>query len=94
MSLKGEVLATYTHTIWSGISGVTCVGDGQVLVCNGIRNTVDVVGNDGEDIVTLLDSTHGIDQPRSICYSPSQAALYVSINIPGKPISVFKLSMR
>ena len=75
MSLKGEVLDTYTHTNWSGIAGVTCVEDGQVLVCNGIRNTVDVVGSDGKDIVTLLNSTRGIDQPRSICYSPSQATL-------------------
>ena len=50
---------------------------------------MDVMSDDGKDIVTLLDSTHGIVYPRALCYCPSQATLYVS-NIDGKTISVFQ----
>ena len=92
LSVKGKILGTYKHKNWCHIFGLTCVGEGQVLVCNGIGNTVDVVSDDGKDIVTLLDSTHGIEKPRALCYCPSQATLYVSSGISGKPISVFKLS--
>ena len=90
LSMKGKILGTYKHKNWRGINGLTCVGEGQVLVCNRVGNTVDVVSDDGKDIVTLLDSTHGIKGPRALCYCPSQATLYVSSNIWGKPISVFQ----
>ena len=90
LSMKGKILGTYKHKNWSDILGLTCVGEGQVLVCDCGRDTVDVVSDDGKDIVTLLDSTHGIERPRALCYCPSQATLYVSSNIWGKPISVFQ----
>ena len=53
---------------------------------------MDVVSDDGKDIVILIDSTHGIEGSRALCYCPSQATLYVSSDIDGKPIWVFKLS--
>ena len=90
LSVKGKILGTYKHKNRSVIYGLTCVGEGQVLVCNYGRDTVDVMSDDGKDIVTLLDSTHGIVYPRALCYCPSQATLYVSSNIRGKPISVFQ----
>jgi len=90
LSMKGKILGTYKHKNWSDIHGLTCVGEGQVLVCNYGGDTVDVVSDDGKDIVTLLDSTHGIERPRALCYCPSQATLYVSSNFWGKPISVFQ----
>ena len=94
LSVKGEVLSTYNHKNRSRINGLTCVGEGQVLVCNFGEDTVDVVSDDGQDIVTLLDSTHGIERPQALCYCPAQAALYVSSSIDGRPVSVFKLSKK
>ena len=92
LSMKGKILGTYKHKNWSVIYGRTCVGEGQVLVCNYGGDTVDVVSDDGKDIVTLLDSTHGIKGPRALCYCPAQATLYVSKNTDINHIHVFKLS--
>ena len=91
MSLKGQVLGAYTHDNWHGILRLTFVGDGQLLVSNLFKHTVDLVSNHGKDTVTLIDSTHGLDSPRTLCYNPSEATLYVSSN-DGKPISAFKLT--
>ena len=52
LSMKGKILGTYKHKNWRGINGLTCVGEGQVLVCNYGGDTVDVVSDDGKDIVT------------------------------------------
>ena len=53
---------------------------------------MDVVSDDGKDIVTLLDSTHGIKRLQALCYCPSQATLYVSKHTDINHIHVFKLS--
>jgi len=94
LSVKGKILDTYKHKNWSFINELTCVGEGQVLVCNHGRYTVDVVSDDGKDSVTLIDRTHGIMRPQALCYSPSQATLYVGIQITGKPLWVSKLSKK
>ena len=91
LSINGEVLSTYTHENWCGLYGLISVGQGQVLVSNCWRHTVDVVSREGKDVVTLLDkSTHGIHFPLALCYCESQESLYVS-NIGGR-ISVIKVS--
>ena len=92
VSVKGKVLGTYKHKNWDRIAGLTCVGDGQILVCNLGGNSVDVVSTDEKDIVTLIDSTHGLEIPRTLCYCPSHAALYVSTYIDNYPICVFNFS--
>ena len=92
VSIKGKVLGKYKHTQFRDILGLICVGEGQGLICNSGRNTVDVVRNDGMDAVTLLDRTHGIERPRALCFCPEQATLYVSSDTKGGTISLFKLS--
>jgi len=92
IAVRGEVRGTYRHDNGYGILGLTYAGEGHVLVCNTDGDTVDVMSNDGKDIVTLMDTTHGIKQPQSVCYCPSNDTVCVSRSTEGKSILVFKIS--
>lgn len=78
LSLGGQVLATYKHKNWRGLEGLQATKDGQLLVCNREYETVDVVSEDGKNIQTLLDSSHELDCPQSLCFSEDNNTLYVS----------------
>lgn len=84
-------MSRYTDENWNGLEGIIATGDGQLLVCAYLNNTVDVVTEDGAKIKTLLDSTKGIYFPGPICYSADQNMLFVA-NIKDDLIRVYKLS--
>ena len=63
LSVKGKILGTYKHKNWRYTNGLTCVGEGQVLVCYLGGYTVDVVSDDGKGVVTLIDNSHSIEIP-------------------------------
>ena len=91
LSINGEVLSTYTPANWYRLYGLISVGQGQILVSNWRRQTVDVVSREGKDVVKLLDSsTHGIYYPHALCYCESQESLYVGSG--DGPISVIQVS--
>ena len=96
LSMKADVISTYKHNKWNMLAGLIYVGQRQLLVSNYRGKTVDVVSEEGKNIVTLLDSTHGIRLPWALCYCASQETLYVSSYVAGNPVSllVYKCSQK
>lgn len=91
LSLGGEVLDTHKHKNWDRLKGLIATEYGHLLVCNSKKQTVDVVSQDGKKVHTLLDKSHGIGSPRSLCYCAVNNILCVSNNIFDTPVKVFKL---
>ena len=92
--MTGTILSTYKHTNWNELGGLIYVGQGQLLVSNGWGHSIDVVSVDGKNVDKMLDRTHGIHNPRALCYCASQKTLYVSNARNGKRDSclVFKMA--
>ena len=94
VSLKGKVISTYIPQNRKRPSGLICVGQGQLLVSDSLGDTVDVVSDDGKDVITLLDRSYGLHYPMALCYCTSLETLYISSASPVKPILVFKVSQK
>jgi len=58
--------------------------------CSG--RTVDVVSEDGRDVMTLLNTTHGIHYPCALYYCETKDKLYLNSGSKGTPVSVINMS--
>lgn len=92
LTLDGEIRSTHTRRHWKTILGLTCVGEGQLLLCNNEGDTVELMNQGGDDVIPFILLSQGIEKPEAICYYQADAVLFISSNILDRPLSVFQLS--
>ncbi|XP_060563879.1 uncharacterized protein LOC132723219 [Ruditapes philippinarum] len=73
VSLQGTVTATYKHTDLSAPRGMLMLDDGSLLFCCSNRTIEKVNGNLKQGNIMC----HGVNNPRSICYSAHHDEVYV-----------------
>ncbi|XP_052759870.1 uncharacterized protein LOC128202772 [Mya arenaria] len=77
LSLKGELLHTFSHKEMSGPHGLVDVGGDQIIVCCFSSSTVMVIsGRDGK-MKTMLENDDGIMFPYTAAYCQTQNKLVV-----------------
>jgi len=71
-----KVLKTFSDPQLKGPYGISSVGDGQLLVCSRLNNSIVHVNVNSGKMTTILGED-GIVKPRSLAYCPQQHKLFV-----------------
>lgn len=91
LSLDGSVLSIFTDDNWLGLRGMAPVSADRFLVCNYDKNTVDLVSSSGQNVFTVLDASHGILVPQSLCYCPKRHVIFVGSDHGNSLLKVYEL---
>lgn len=78
MSLKSEVIFTYTHDGIARPRGLDVTDVGNILVCGSENDTVQVVNPDGTFDRNRFGEEDGIKKPYAVCYNTHNNIVYVS----------------
>ncbi|XP_071148867.1 uncharacterized protein [Mytilus edulis] len=77
-NLKGEVLWSYKDPILRQPCGITLDSDSNIYVAGSASNNIVVISPDGAYAKSLLDSSHGILDPRAIYFDKKDYVLLVA----------------
>ena len=79
LSMTGEVINRYEDKELGGPGGITCTGDGYLLVCSNFwqRYNVQIISTDCRKIGTLLDDNNGLKQPFCVQLCQSTKTVFV-----------------
>lgn len=77
VSMTGDVLYKY-HDQDIRPNGIASVDNRHIVACEQNSKTIKLVSWDGRNVCTLLDTSHGIEYPRCVCYNQTERILYVS----------------
>jgi len=85
-----KVLKTFSDPQLRSPQGITSVGDGQLLVCSFINNSIVHVNVNSGNMTTILGGEDGIVRPRSLAYCPQQHKLFVCTEYKTDSIQVYQ----
>jgi len=87
-----KVLKTFSDPQLKGPKGISSVGDGQLLVCSRLNNSIVHVNVNSGKMTTILGKADrdGIVRPRSLAYCPQQRKLFVCTDNETDGIQVYQ----
>jgi len=86
-----KVLKTFSDPQLKAPHGITSVGDGQLLVCSLIKNSIVHVNVNSGKMTTILGEEDGIVRPQALAYCSQQRKLYVCTGSKTDSIQVYQI---
>lgn len=77
VSMTGDVLYKY-HDPDIRPNGIAAIDDRHIVACEQNSETIKLVTWNGSTVSTLLDTSYGIEYPRSVCCNETEGILYIS----------------
>lgn len=88
-NFKCELLWTYKDPLLRKPCGITLDSDFNIYVAGTLSNNIVLISPDGVNARTLLDSSHGILDPRAIYFDEKDKVLLVA-NYQGSLYTLFR----